>query len=667
MRRYAAALHHRARLLAATIALTGVIASIAPAGADEGPIRQLPPAPPTPAPLDPPPEPDPEPDAPDPPARDDGPRFEIDHFAVIYLRPDPRLPPVDELRNRRFQLGLDEQGDYVAPAMADRVVTVTLAGLSDDLLRRFGASALQTISTGIVEHLNARGFSGVLALPAPEQISPDGQDLREPNQRHLAFVIHTATVGQLRTLARGPRFGDDVDPENHPAHRRILAHAPLTPGPPHGDLLRTDELDEYLYALNRHPGRRVELAVAPGHEPGEVALDFLVSERRPWLVYFQTSNTGSESIGQWRQRFGFIHHQLTNRDDVLALDYLTAGFEDTHAVTGSYEAPLPDAHRWRYRLGAAYSEFTARDVGLLGEDFRGRQWSARADLIWNLHQHQQLFLDLLVGAQYRHIEVENQLFQQHGKTPFFLPTVALELERRTDVAETFGSLQWSHNLPGVAGTDLNEMRQLGRMGLRERDRDFMLLTGELSHAFFLEPVLNRAAFDDPSTPGSSTLAHQIALSVRGQYSFRNRLAPQFQQTLGGLHTVRGYPEAILPGDSSLVATAEYRLHLPRLLRPGPRDQSLLLGRPFRFRPETVYGRPDWNLMLRGFVDVGRVWTYEQAAFAPDEHTLFGTGVGVEFTYKHNLALRADYGVALREARDTEVSDRRLHIVVSVVY
>ncbi|MEX2545780.1 MAG: hypothetical protein WD316_11700 [Phycisphaeraceae bacterium] len=671
MKRRPEASHRRAPLPAAALAwLSAALLAGVSTAAAESPTRPLPPPPPSLAEPDPPaPEPDEAPAAspePAPDAAPDQPHYPVGGFDIAYQVDDPNLPPVEDILNHVFQLGLAD-GAYQAPGPETQVVPVSLAQLAAGPTRRYRASAIQAISSAIVQHLNQRGVAGVVALPSPAHITLDGRDQRDAEQDRLTMLVHTATVGQVRTLARGDRLDEDTEAENHPTHARIVRHSPLQAGGEQGDVLRTDRLDAYLHRLNRHPGRRVEAAVAPGQRPGEVALDYLVSEQRPWLAYFQTSNTGSESIGQWRQRFGVIHHQFTHRDDILALDYLTARFRDTHAVTGSYEAPVADTELWRYRLAAAYAEFTARDVGLLGEDFSGQQWSARGDLLWNIHQHDDLFVDLVAGGEYRSIQVENQLFQQEGRTGFLLPRVGLELERRGETAETFGSLSLSYNLANAAGTELEEMRQLGRMGVREADRRFMILEGGLRHAFYLEPLLNREAFNDPQTPASSTLAHQIALAVRGQYGFKNRLAPQFQQTIGGLHTVRGYPEAILPGDSTLLASVEYRIHLPRLLPPRPPDETLLLGRPFRYAPETVHGRPDWNLMLRAFLDAGRVWSYESNLFAPDEHTLVGAGVGFEFHSQHHLGVRLDWGVPLREARGTNVGDERLHLVITVVY
>ena len=70
----------------------------------------------------------------------------------------------------------------------------------------------------------------------------------------------------------------------------------------------------------------VDVVVTPTLTPASSNLDYLVEEARPWTVSSDFSNTGTESTGKDRQHFGFADYQLTGRDDVLLLDYVTSGF-----------------------------------------------------------------------------------------------------------------------------------------------------------------------------------------------------------------------------------------------------------------------------------------------------------------------------------------------------
>jgi len=157
------------------------------------------------------------------------------------------------------------------------------------------------------------------------------------------------------------------------------------------------------------------------------------------------------------------------------------------------------------------------------------------------------------------------------------------------------------------------------------------------------------------------------LSFRGQWSAGNRLVPQFEQVIGGLYSVRGYDQSVLAGDSVLVLNAEYRFHLPRALgiQPVPAE---LFGEPFRFVPQAVFGRPDWDLILRAFFDVGRTFVSDKLPFEV-EQTLLGTGVGIELQLKQNLDFRVDWGVALRDvpSRNVNAGSSRVYFVLSLAF
>lgn len=597
--------------------------------------------------------------------------FSINEFVLSYRQDRPRQPELADVYEHRFELGVI--GDlFVDPRQDDaqRVERFTLAELSDGQARAYHASALRVIASQVVEALSQRGLLGVRVLPSENHIvQRDEQlvDLRPGEQGALELVVLTATVGPVRTVAHGERFADAPTRENLPAHERIAQRSPLAgrDGEQEGDVLRQDELDAYLFRLNRHPGRRVDVAVSRGEVAGDVGLDFLVTERRPWLAYFQLANTGTRATRRWRQRFGFLHNQLTNNDDILSLDYLTAGFDRMHAVLASYEAPLPKTDRLRYRVLGTYSEFRASDVGLPGEDFRGDEWTLGGELIHNLHQQRELFVDLVAGLRYRRIGVDS--FLADDREGFLLPYLGVQLERQREIDRAFASLELAHNLAAIAGSDADGMAGLGRTNIRSRDETFTLLAGEASYAFFLEPVIHGPAWRDPQTPGSSTLAHELAFQLRAQTAFGHRLVPQFQHVAGGRYSVRGYDEAIVAGDHALIATAEYRLHIPRLLHPRDPDETPIFGRPFRIAPEAVYGRPDWDLIFRAFIDAGRVWTTDRRSPFERHETLVGTGVGLELLLRHNVSVRGDWGVALRDAGPDDAGDNRLHFVLTLIY
>ncbi len=602
------------------------------------------------------------------PGKSDGDPYRVSQLIVDYSENHPALPPLEEVMDLSVDLTPTSQGYIAAPAGAPkiRVKLLDVATLPKQILF---ASAIREINTMLVQYFNGKGFIGIFVAPHPDDVSPAGEDVRPPGQTALRVQIRTGVVREVRTIAAGDRIPDD-ERINNPVHNRLMAHAPIRaakPGdvvPP--DLLRKDLLDEFIYRMNRHPGRRVDVAVSPAMEEGGVALDYLITEAKPWMVYAQISNTGTEQTEEWRERFGFIHNQLTHNDDILSIDYITAAFDSAHAVVASYEAPVGDSETLRWRINGMWSEFTASDVGFANQTFEGNEWQGGADLIANIWHEREAFLDIFIGARWQSIEVTDDFLGIEDRENFFLPHVGVQYEKLSETTNTLARIEFEANLSDVAGTNESSLDNLGRL---DTDEDFYLLKWDMSHSFFLEPVLWPDQWADTSTPDSSTLAHELFLAFRGQHAFDTRLIPQAQRTIGGLYSVRGYGESLTSGDTVLIANLEYRLHLPRLFSPAEPGDAPLFGAPFRWAPQEVYGRPDWNLMLRTFLDYGKVYNSKRETFETN-FDMLSTGAGVELLFKRNFSIRMDWGYILRDFEGTvteDQGDQRFHLVGTILY
>ncbi len=599
----------------------------------------------------------------------DGPAYAVRDIEFIYANQHPDLPAVDSLEDLTVQL-LETPSGYVAPREGANNVQVRLADLQSTGVELMHASAASAIASAVVRDVQELGLIGVVVSPDPTQIqaafTPDGspvwgEDLRGGDDQ-LRMIVRCSKITLVRTVAQGDRPLDGPL-VNNPAHSRIRDNSPLRVD----DLVSRDDIDDYIYDLNRHPGRSVAAEIFSGADSsrGDAGLGFIVSEAKPWTAFFNLSNTGTRETREWRERFGLLHTQLTGNDDVLSLEYVTAGFEDSHAIFLSYERPFEDNDRLHGRVFGTWQDFEASDVGFPGADFEGTTWTAGGELIWNFEQRGPEFFDLIVGARYENVNVDNRFADIDETEPFLIPYAALAYERATKTSTTTASIGVELNLDGVIGTDSPDLDGLGRLNT---DADWVKLPFSLAHSFYLEPLLNRAKWLDITT-GGSTLAHEVALSVRGQWTPDARLNPQSQQAAGGLFSVRGYDEAITAGDTVVIASAEYRLHIPKLGTPRVGEQRQVeqfLGQPFRRFPQQPYGAADWDLIPKAFVDFARVINNDREFFESNE-TLLGAGVGVDFIYKRNLNFKADYGVALEDAAETSSGSGQFHFSFTFLY
>ncbi len=618
---------------------------------------------------------------------DDGPGYKVSQFLFEYSRPDQAgLPAIGSefYENLRVTWGINEQGEYVTPTTEEstsvgrRTVVRGDVKLVSMTLREFREANVGKVPTvrqsGIkqVEAELARAFNekagilGVFSVPGEKDISASGEDLRE-GRESLTITVYVAVISEngVRTIAGGDRdVGEKI---NSPAHAKIRANSPVKPG----GLLLKNQIDEYIFRLNRHAGRRVDAAIASAGEadrPEDVYFNYLVSENRPWTAYFQVSNTGTESTNVWRERFGFAHNQITGHDDILRLDYITANFDESNAVIGSYELPVAD--RLSIKAYGSWSEFTASDLGALGnEDYTGSSWSAGGEVVWNVAQKRETFLDLFAGAKWQWVSIEQTTAgaPPEADQDFFVPYVGARLTRDTDASSSQLEVSWEWSMSSVSGAEASVVST--DMGRQDADLDWNAVTYDASTQFFIEPLFN------PTNPKYMTLAHELALSVHGQWMpFEDRLIPYFEQTAGGLYTVRGYRESVVAGDSVVIASAEYRFHVARAL-----PQSTETDSKFAWRPRGPYSRPDWDLILKAFVDAGRTTNSQiQESFESDE-TLVGIGLGAELQIARNFNFRIDWGVAMDEITglaadgvsriDDGVSkgSSQIHLAMTLVY
>ena len=109
----------------------------------------------------------------------------------------------------------------------------------------------------------------------------------------------------------------------------------------------------------------------------------------------------------------------------------------------------------------------------------------------------------------------------------------------------------------------------------------------------------------------------------------DRLLSAEQYDIGGVYSVRGYPQSDYLGDSGVSGSAELRV-------------------PFYFIPreaKTPWGHePLWNrLNFVAFVDGGYAGLKAHAVGEDGSRTSWGAGCGVRFDLPHNVVGRLEYG------------------------
>lgn len=636
--------------------------------------------------------------------------WRVGALELEYATPHPDLPPLSSLLPLEVELKPTASG-YTAPASDDGDAETIRLGAADGPVVRVDTPGLVAVLASVVRALHDEGLYGVDVRPSPRDVDLERErDLRPPERDALALVVRVGRIARVRTIAAGDRVRSDWKIDNE-IHQRIREDSPLLPSgvgdEDATDLIDRRALEDYLHRLNRFDGRRVEAALSPGEAPGEVVLDYRVHEAKPWFVYGQTSNTGTTRTNRWQSRVGYVHRQLSDRDDVLSLEYLNAGLDDVNAVIARYEAPFfggdrpnwmierrgdPDWIEWlprddipwwgvdrmRWEAEFSYSKTQAGEAAtqenLANDLVRSEQFLVGGRMIYEAFQYRSFFLDVWGGLRLRDLRVDNRTNGGEGDALLVIPRVGVRGERRSQISTLgFGvSLQSQVN-----SIDDSNREALGRAATDDR---YSIVDFDLGYSTYLEPILNPKAWRDPSSHLSSTLAHEIAIGTRGQLTLdQERLIPQANGSIGGLYSVRGYPQSVAVGDSLVVGSFEYRFHVPRIFPVRREALNLPLIGDFRLSPQQVYGRPDWDLTLRAFVDVGRTRRNRRnesnTGVAERHQTLVGAGIGAALQIRSNLRAQIDWATALTSEKTVpndggsgvDAGDSEIHVLFSILY
>jgi hemolysin activation/secretion protein len=572
--------------------------------------------------------------------------YPIAKLGFKYTQSHPEQIALADLGDIEVTLALTPQG-YVAvqEAPQGKLVKVTLAALNQAGLSRYSKLALSTILEAAHNFFESHRMAWAYIT------------LKQSPKEETVAEISIPTVAKVSTRASEHSYMQNssyLDKQKE----RIEANFPLKIADPStgypGAYVDPDALNNYLYTLNRHPGKRVDLEVGPVKTPDGVTLDFVITEERPWHLYLTATNNIPKVIDRWQESAGFMHTQLTGRDDILKLDYTTDSFDSYYTANASYEAPWGLSHGKRWSVSGTYNRFTSAEFGLGSHFFRGTQ--AIADFEFNgvLYQRKKLFLEGFGIMEYRHIHNREHFIYPAVMKNFLFPSVGLKCLELKSKSKVIASVQVETT---ISNWFWDVKRRLDALGRRDLSPSWALLKGTVYWSFYIEPWISASI---------ERMANEFVFQSQIQYAFNFRLIPQLEGILGGVSTVRGYPQSDVSGDNLYLGSLEYRLHIPQLLKPSPESKTKFLGKEFRYAPPEARGRADWDLVLRGFFDVGKT-TNNRPVRGEKNAVVEGVGLGADFVLWSNLVLKYDWGIALKSAHGTHKGETRSYFSAVMMY
>jgi hemolysin activation/secretion protein len=377
--------------------------------------------------------------------------------------------------------------------------------------------------------------------------------------------------------------------------RDRLALATQTP-------FNADQLLEALQLLQLNPLiAEISADLTPAPQPGTNVLLVTMREANPQRLTLNLNNGRPNSIGSFQRQLQWEHLNLTGNGDRASLSY--ANTDGSNEVGVSYEFPINP------RNGTLQANFNQVWSRVISEPFDRLDLNGTSRLLELAYRQPVLQSDrqeLALGIKLERRESETTLLD--GRFPI---SPGADANGRTQITEVNLFQEWVTR----SRSDVFALRS-----------DFAL-------------GVDAFATVNPEPPdgryflwrGQAQWVHQVVpetlVLLRSNLQLADRpLVPLVQFGLGGLESVRGYPQDELLVDNGLLLTGEARIPI---FRTGDRNGVL---------------------HIVPFLDYGYGWNQRHRVVDGSNH-LFAAGLGLRWQWSDRINARIHWGVPILSTDD----------------
>jgi hemolysin activation/secretion protein len=462
---------------------------------------------------------------------------------------------------------------------------------------------LQKVAVAVTDKYRAAGYINSRAYIGPQKIT-DGV---------IALSVIEAQLGRINIS--GARYFSTA----------FLEEATRLP---QNNALQYSELEERLRFLNLNPDLRVSAFLAAGAEPKTTDLEIKVDDRFPLHGYYEFNNEGTKLTHRSRHLLTGVHNNFLGRSDTLSVTAAMAEQGAFDAISGGWSIPL-----WRtgttFQISGSYVQ-SLLVKHLKSAEIEGLSWSVTPSVT-----------QILVNSPKNQISIRTAFEIKDSKTSVDDEKASLDQMRvlvfgprwtsydSTGRSSVSADLHWG--IPNLMGGSEDQDLNAGRAGTGG-DFDYYTVSGVRVQR----------------------LPAKLIGIFRGEAQWSDGdLVSMEQMRLGGVSSVRGYPESDSAGDYGFVGSAE-------LLEPFPVSDEIKI-------PITGE-RLNQAVRLAGFVDAGKVFNYTRSSsVAVKDRMLVGAGFGLRVDLKNSLSIRFDYAWPLGDDSTDQGTQPQAHISVRMGY
>jgi len=379
--------------------------------------------------------------------------------------------------------------------------------------------------------------------------------------------------------------------------------------------LNQDQLRESLQLLQLDPNiQEVNAELTAGSRPGQSLLILDLSEPNPFNVFTGVDNYRSPSIGSEGGNLSASYRNLLGIGDTLSASYgLTEGL-DLYDVGVAFPFNAKD--------GTLSLRYSNSDSQIVEDDFED------------------------VGIRSETETVSVGIRQPISRTPSEEFALGLDFDWRQSQSFILDDIPFSFSEGPEDGRSQVSAVRFSQEWTKRDARRVLAARSQFSVGLdIFDATINDTGTDAQffAWLGQFQWVEQISPEVLSLVKFNAQLTPDSllpieRFSLGGLSTVRGYPQNELVADNALNASVEFRI-------PVTRNPNILQITPFI---EAGYG---WNTLVAD----------------PDPNFLLGTGVGLRWQATPAIFLRTDYGIPLVNGGDRTGSLQENGFYFSLTY
>lgn len=397
-----------------------------------------------------------------------------------------------------------------------------------------------------------------------------------------------------------------------------------------GDIVDEATIKEDMFWINQSPYRSVDIIYEQGNDPGTTNIELLVKDERPFKAYAGYDLNEYQIAGESRFTFGVNAGNLFWNDQQLNLQIMSATtFSDWSALSGSYIIPLPWRHEFKTYGSYVKSKPDKNYTTLEEEGYRlegkfwqvGNTYKVPLPIISSYYHNAQLTYDFKRTNNF--LSISENLVQEN-----YIDISQFIIRYEGNYKYSFGSLFFGTSVylsPGkMTPNNFKENYSAQREGAKP---SYVYAT------FNVDSVIN--------------LGNYLFWTVSSYFQISScELMPIEQLSVGGVNTVRGYPENEVIGDKGLYVRSELRSSDFKLFHKDSLLQVVL------------------------FFDFAAVSDVDQNVLSNDSATLMSVGPGGRYSFKDNLSVKLDYGFQLKEVHGRYFGENissQAHVSVNLEY